>query len=197
MTQHAYPARAGRFERLRRFVPLLLAAWLVLEIWVLIQVASVTGWLLVLLLLLAGLVVGFRLIRAAGLDALRAATMGTPFEQETAAATGGRPPTGHAGLTALAGLFLALPGFISDALGLTMLFPPTRALWRAAGRTLARRATRTAGVGDPLADAFRLQEQMRIHRPDGKVVQGEVVDPDEPGSTRPPQDDQPRPPLGH
>ncbi len=36
----------------------------------------------------------------------------------------------------------------------------------------------TAPVGaDRFADAMRLQEQLRIHRPDGKVVQGEVVDP--------------------
>ncbi|MCX4744883.1 FxsA family protein [Kitasatospora sp. NBC_01287] len=198
MTQHANPTpRAGRPNRLRRFVPLLLALWLVLEIWLLIKVASVTGWLLVLLLLLLGLMAGFRLIKKAGLDALRAATAGTPFEREVAEPKGRRPGGGNAGLTALAGLLLVLPGFLSDLIGLTMLVPPTRELWRAVGRRLARRAARTAPVGDPLADALRLQEQLRIHRPDGKVVQGEVVDPvdDRVGEHRP-QDDEPRPPLG-
>ncbi len=38
------------------------------------------------------------------------------------------------------------------------------------------RSTATAGA-DPLAEAMRLQEQLRIHRPDGKVIQGEVVEP--------------------
>ncbi|WP_329570847.1 FxsA family membrane protein [Kitasatospora sp. NBC_01266] len=202
MTQHVNPTRAGRPSRLRRFLPLLLAAWLVLEIWVMIQVASVTGWLLVLILLLLGLVVGIRLVKRAGLDALRAATAGTPFENPgagagpTASAGERRPSSGNAGLMALAGAFLAVPGFLSDLLGLTMLFPPTRVLWRAAGRGLARRAVRSVPTGDPLADALRLQQQIRIHRPDGKVVQGEVVDPaDEPGPARGPQDDDPRPPL--
>ncbi|MDH6119021.1 UPF0716 protein FxsA [Kitasatospora sp. GAS204A] len=207
MTQHVNPTTAGRPDRRRRrFLPLLLAAWMVLEIWVMIQVATATTWLLVLVLLLLGLVVGFRLIKRAGLDAVRAATAGTPFERGSGSAGGSpaeggstgerRPPSGNAGLLALAGLLLAVPGFLSDLLGLTVLFPPTRGLWRGAGRRLARRAARSAPVGDPLADALRLQEQMRIHRPDGKVVQGEVVDPaDDPAGPRRPQDDDPRPPL--
>ena len=83
-------------------------------------------------------------------------------------------------MTVLAGLLLIVPGFLSDLVALTLLFPPTRALWRAVGRKVADRAVRSASaVGtDPFADAMRLQEQLRIHRPDGKVIQGEVVDPE-------------------
>ncbi|WP_327065548.1 FxsA family protein [Kitasatospora sp. NBC_01250] len=204
MTQHVDPTRvpgqpgapSRRRGRLRRVLPLLVAAWLVLEIWLVIQVASVTGWLAVLLLLLLGVVVGGRLIKRAGLKALRAAS--ASFEQ------GAVPPSGAAetgtSLTVLAGLLLILPGFLSDLIGLTLLFPPTRSLWRLAGRRAAVRVLRTPGGGDPLADALRLQEQMRIHRPDGKIVQGEVVDPaDHQGGAgsawRPGEDDQ-RPPLG-
>ncbi len=155
-------------------LPLLVAVWLVLEIWLVVQVASVIGWLLVLLLLVLGAVLGGRLIKRAGLKAFRAAS--ASLEQGT------MPPSGAAetgtSLTVLAGLLLILPGFLSDLLGLTMLFPPTRAIWRAVGRRVARKALRAAPAGDPLADALRLQEQLRIHRPDGKVIQGEVVDPD-------------------
>ncbi|PYC76401.1 hypothetical protein C7C46_22440 [Streptomyces tateyamensis] len=172
----AQSARPGpRRSRLRRAVPLLVAVWLVLELWVVIQLASVLGWFLVLLLLLLGVVVGGRLIKRAGLRALRAAS--ASFEQ------GQMPPSGAAetntSLTVLAGLLLILPGFLSDLLGLTLLLPPTRAVWRAAGRRVAQRMLRAAPAGDPVADAMRLQEQIRIHRPDGKVIQGEVVDPDQ------------------
>lgn len=162
MTQHVNPTTAGRPDRRRRrFLPLLLAAWMVLEIWVMIQVATATTWLLVLVLLLLGLVVGFRLIKRAGLDAVRAATAGTPFERGSGSAGGSpaeggstgerRPPSGNAGLLALAGLLLAVPGFLSDLLGLTVLFPPTRGLWRgpAAGWPVVPRARRRSATRSP------------------------------------------------
>ncbi|MCC9305949.1 FxsA family protein [Kitasatospora sp. RB6PN24] len=172
-------------------LPLLVAAWLVLEIWLMIQVASVIGGLVVVLLLIAGAVVGSRLIKRAGLRALRNAS--TAFEQ------GRLPESGSAetgtSLTVLAGLLLILPGFLSDVLALTLLFPPTRALWRLVGRRAARTLVRTGPAGDPLADALRMQQQFRIHRPDGKVVQGEVVDPAEPAGGRRADDQGPRPPL--
>jgi UPF0716 protein FxsA len=89
----------------------------------------------------------------------------------------------------LSGLLLMLPGLISDAVGLLLLIPPVqRLVSRSAGRTLDRklRGATPGGFGD----AF---QQARIHRPDGKVVHGEVIR-DEPPS-RAPQD--PRPPLTH
>ncbi|MFE9423243.1 FxsA family membrane protein [Kitasatospora sp. NPDC006697] len=189
MTPHVDLTRAPRRSRLRRVLPLLLVAWMLLEIWLMIQVADATNGLLVVLLLVLGAVLGSRLIKRAGLRALRSAS--AAFEQ------GRLPESGAAetgtSLTVLAGLLLILPGFLSDALALTLLFPPTRALWRVAGRSTARKLVRAAPMGDPLADALRMQQQFRMHRPDGKVVQGEVVDPAEP---QPRTDgDDPRPPL--
>ncbi|WP_051966583.1 FxsA family membrane protein [Kitasatospora mediocidica] len=189
MTHEAFPAAhggaphggapapgrpAGRRFRLRRVVPLVVTVWLVLEIWLLVQVASLIGWFLVLALLVGGAALGGSLVKRAGLKAFRAAT--ASFEQ------GAVPPSGAAetgtSLTVLAGLLLILPGFLSDVLGLTLLFPPTRALWRLLGRRVAGSALRGSApaAAAPLADALRLQEQLRIHRPDGKVIQGEVVD---------------------
>ncbi|WP_327674945.1 FxsA family membrane protein [Kitasatospora sp. NBC_00458] len=172
MTRQATPTRPAPRSKLRRVLPLLITAWLVLEIWLLVQVGSWLGGLTVVLLLIAGAVIGGSLVKRAGLKALSAAIEQSrdPKPQQTQTGTS---------LTVLAGLLLIVPGFLSDALALTLLFPPTRVLWRAAGRRLTDKALRSASAvgADPFADAVRLQEQLRIHRPDGKVIQGEVVEP--------------------
>ncbi|MFE5582788.1 FxsA family membrane protein [Kitasatospora sp. NPDC056531] len=172
MTQQATPTRPAPRSRIRRVLPLLITAWLVLEIWLLVLVGSWLGGFAVLLLLIAGGVIGGSLIKRAGMKALSAAIEQSKNPQSQ------QPQTGTS-MTVLAGLLLIIPGFLSDLVALSLLFPPTRALWRAAGRRVADKALRsTSTVGaDPFADAMRLQEQMRIHRPDGKVIQGEVVEP--------------------
>ncbi|MFD5464726.1 FxsA family membrane protein [Kitasatospora sp. NPDC127059] len=173
MTQQATPTRPVPRSRIRRVLPLLITAWLVLEIWLLVLVGSWLGGLAVLLLLIAGGLIGGSLIKRAGLRALSAAIEQSKNPQSQ------QPQTGTS-LTVLAGLLLIIPGFLSDLVALTLLFPPTRALWRAGGRRVADKAMRsTTTIGtDPFADAMRLQEQLRIHRPDGKVIQGQVVDPE-------------------
>ncbi|MFH9350083.1 FxsA family membrane protein [Kitasatospora sp. NPDC017646] len=190
MTQQATPARPVPRSRLRRTLPLLITAWLVLEIWLLVLVGSWLGGFAVLLLLIAGGLIGGSLIKRAGLKALSAAIEQSKDPQSQ------QPQTGTS-MTVLAGLLLIIPGFLSDLVALTLLFPPTRALWRAVGRRVADKAVRgsSAAGTDPFADAMRLQEQLRIHRPDGKVIQGEVVDPE--AGPRGPQgpDTTYRPPL--
>ncbi|MGR7001994.1 FxsA family protein [Yinghuangia aomiensis] len=81
-----------------------------------------------------------------------------------------------AGLVVLGGILLIIPGFISDVAGLLCLLPFTRPLVRkliggAVGSQVARRTRFGAAMGQ----ARQAQEQMRMHRPDGKVVSGEVV----------------------
>ncbi|MEU3564297.1 FxsA family membrane protein [Kitasatospora sp. NPDC006786] len=173
MTQQATPTRPAPRSRLRRVLPLLITAWLVLEIWLLVQVGSWLGGFTVVLLLVAGALIGGSLIKRAGLKALSAAIEQSKNPQSQ------QPQTGTS-MTVLAGLLLIVPGFLSDLLALTLILPPTRALWRVLGRRVADKALRSASVAgaDPFADAMRLQEQLRIHRPDGKVIQGEVVDPE-------------------
>ncbi|MFJ7909469.1 FxsA family membrane protein [Kitasatospora sp. NPDC096204] len=173
MTQQATPTRPAPRSRLRRVLPLLITAWLVLEIWLLVQVGSWLGGFTVLLLLIGGALVGGSLIKRAGLKAFSAAVEQSKNPQSE------QPQTGTS-MTVLAGVLLIVPGFLSDLAALTLLFPPTRALWRAVGRRVADKALRSASPAgtDPFADAMRLQEQLRIHRPDGKVIQGEVVDQD-------------------
>ncbi|MGW7341503.1 FxsA family membrane protein [Streptomyces sp. NPDC054808] len=179
------PARPPR-SRLRTFLPLGVAAWLVLEIWLLVMVAGATSGFLVFLLLVAGVVLGSVVIKAAGRRAFRNLTETLNQQQSGIPPEAARPNSEGNGLMMLGGLLLILPGLISDALGLLMLLPPVqKAVSRYAQRTVERKL-RDAGPGT-LGDAFR---QARMHRPDGKVVQGEVVrdDPDDF-----PQD--PRPPL--
>ncbi|MEV8124158.1 FxsA family membrane protein [Streptomyces sp. NPDC085944] len=179
------PARPPR-SRLRTFLPLGVAAWLVLEIWLLVMVAGATSGFVVFLLLVAGLVFGSVVIKAAGRRAFRNLTETLNQQQSGIPPEAARPNSEGNGLMMLGGLLLILPGLISDALGLLMLLPPVqKAVSRYAQRTVERKL-RDAGPGT-LGDAFR---QARMHRPDGKVVQGEVIrdDPDDF-----PQD--PRPPL--
>jgi len=174
-----YPARPRR-SRLRTFLPLGIAAWLVLEIWLLTVVAGASSGFTVFLLLLAGFVLGAAVIKKAGRRAFQ--------NLNEALQRGGTPQSGGGnGLLMLGGLLLMIPGLISDAVGLLLLIPPVqKALSRLTERTLDRKL-REAGAGS-FGDAF---QQARIHRPDGKVVQGEVIR-DEPGGDTP-QD--PRPPL--
>ncbi|WSQ07722.1 FxsA family protein [Streptomyces sp. NBC_01231] len=178
-----YPTRPRR-SRLRTFLPLGIAAWLVLEIWLLIVVAGATSGFAVFLLLVAGFVLGSVVIKQAGRRAFQ--------NLNEALQRGGAPSDsssgGGNGLMMLGGLLLMIPGLISDAVGLLLLVPPVqKALSRYTERTVERKL-REATPGT-LGGAF---QQARMHQPDGKVVQGEVIR-DEPGEA--PQD--PRPPLTH
>ncbi|MBM7171794.1 FxsA family protein [Streptomyces sp. G44] len=179
------PARPRRSGPLR-FLPLGIAAWLVLEIWLLTVVAGATSGLVVFLLLVGGLVLGSAVIKRAGRRAFRKLSEAVQQQQsgippEPAASDGG----GGGALTMLGGLLIILPGLISDALGLLLLVPPVqKALGRYAERAIDRKMRRL-GETTPggFGDAF---QQARMHRPDGKVVQGEVIR-DEPSArgTRP------------
>ncbi|MGX4693393.1 FxsA family membrane protein [Streptomyces sp. JNUCC 63] len=168
-----------RRSRLRRYLPLGIAAWLVLEIWLLTLVAGAAGGFAVFLLLVAGLVLGAAVIKRAGRRAFQ--NLNEALQQ------GGAPSTrrGGNGLMMLGGLLLMIPGMISDAMGLLLLLPPVqRAVSRYAERTVDRKLR--ASTPGTLGDAF---QQARMHRPDGKVVQGEVIkeEPaDAPREQRPP-----------
>jgi UPF0716 protein FxsA len=163
-----YPARPRR-SRLRTFLPLGIAAWLVLEIWLLTVVAGAASGFTVFLLLVAGFVLGGVVIKRAGRRAFRNLSETLQQQQSgTAPTTGGGDGNG---LMMLGGLLLMIPGLISDAVGLLLLIPPVqKVLSRYAERTLDRKM-REAAPGT-FGDAF---QQARIHRPDGKVVQGEVI----------------------
>lgn len=138
-------------SRARRFLPLLAAVWLILELWLLITAGSLIGWFPVLALLVLGAAAGAVVVKRSGLRALR----GEPAQA----------------VPVVGGLLLAVPGFLTDVAGLLFLFPPTGALVRRAFPRLARRSR------GPLGDAFRMSDRIRVHQNGGgSVVVGEVVD---------------------
>ncbi|MFF3290258.1 FxsA family membrane protein [Streptomyces sp. NPDC003023] len=189
MTTGAPPPTAPRRSRARTYLPLAVAAWLVLEIWLLTVVADAAGGFAVLGLLLGAGLLGAVVIKRAGRRAF--ANLTRTMQQQTG--QDAAPPTAPAraegnGLLMLGGLLLMLPGIVSDVAGLLLLLPPVRTgLGRFAERSLERRVN--AAVPGGLGNAF---QQARMHRPDGKVVQGEVI---RDGAAPRRDDEDPRPPL--
>jgi UPF0716 protein FxsA len=118
-------------------MPLLILLFILVpiaEIFVIIQVGQAIGALPTVALLIIDSIVGALLLRSQGRRAWAA------FREALAV---GRVPHReilHGALVIVGGAFLLTPGFISDAVGLLLLIPPTRAAI-AAGitRMLARR----------------------------------------------------------
>jgi UPF0716 protein FxsA len=182
-----YPAHPRR-SRLRTFLPLGLAVWLVLEIWLLTVVAGAASGFTVLLLLVAAFILGSVIIKRAGRRAFRNLSETLQQQQSGVAPASGTGRSDGNGLMMLGGLLLMIPGLISDAVGLLLLIPPVqKALSRYAERTIERKIA--AAPPGTLGDAF---QQARMRQPDGKVVQGEVIRDD---AGRQDQDQGPRPPL--
>ena len=189
--------RTGRSRLVYPLLPLLAVGWAVLEIWLLLLLGKATSGLTVFLVLLAGLVLGTFIINRAGRRAWRrlAASVQQPGGPPPAAPPAGRERGGNA-LAMAGGLLLIMPGLLTDVLGLLCVFPPTAALLRRAGKGLL-----VAGSG-PLGTVYQevraADQQRRMHRPDGKVVPGEVIkdSTEDPGSGRPDRPDEPgtRPP---
>ena len=105
-------------------IVLLLIVAPIIEIYVAIQVAHVIGgWETIALMFLMG-VLGAWLLKMQGLVVLA---------RISEAVAEGRPPAKEMvdGLLILvAGALMIAPGFVGDAIGLVLLFPPTRALVR-------------------------------------------------------------------
>ncbi|MGY0487834.1 FxsA family membrane protein [Streptomyces sp. WG-D5] len=187
------PSTGARRSRVRRFLPLGVAAWLVLEIWLLTVVAGAIGGFTLGILLVAGIVLGAVVMKSAGRRAFQNLTETLQRQQsgaqDPAKATEKRSQGN--GLLMLAGLLLMIPGLVSDVLGLLLLVPPLRtALSRYTERTVERRMG-AATSRSTFGDAF---QQARMRQSGGTVIQGEVIRDDErPGPRR--DDTDPRPPL--
>lgn len=136
------------------------------EIFVLIQVGQVIGPWWTILLLVADSILGSWLIKREGARAWAAL--------RTALDTGRMPARELAdgALILVGGTLMLSPGFVTDALGIVLILPLTRPLARAALTRVVARRLATSG-GFPPRDARRPGP-----RPDGSVVQGEVVDDD-------------------
>lgn len=105
----------------------------VVEIWVIVQVGQAIGIVPTLVLLLADAVLGTWLFRREGRkawDALRQAVVEHRVPGKEVA---------DGALIVLGGAFLLSPGFVTDAVGLLCVLPPTRAVLRQALTGVVRR----------------------------------------------------------
>jgi UPF0716 protein FxsA len=109
---------------------LVLIAVPIVEVFAFIEVALAIGWILATVVLVGTSLLGVPLLRVQGRSALR---------QVSLAVSERRPPGGAAldgALGFLGCILLVVPGFVTDALGALLLFPPTRVLLR---RWISRR----------------------------------------------------------
>jgi UPF0716 protein FxsA len=116
---------------------LILLAATIVELTVLVAVGHAIGVLATIGLLILASLVGAALLRREGARTLAAFVEALRTR---------RPPHRElldGMLIAAAGVLIVLPGFVSDALGLLLLLPPTRALVR---RRVLRSASRRASV---------------------------------------------------
>jgi UPF0716 protein FxsA len=193
MTTAHPPGTAPKRSRSRAFVPLGILVWLALEIWLLTLVGDATGGLSVLLIILAGIVLGSVVVKTAGKRAFQHLRQTLQQQQQHGGVSAEQSDhSSRNGFLMLGGLLIMVPGLITDAVGLLLLVPLVRSVvGRYADRSMEKRM-RTAVPGD-LQDAFQQAQRSRM-RQDDNVVQGEVIKDDEPRGPR--RDDKgPRPPL--
>ncbi len=133
---------------------LLMFGYPLLEVATAYAVGMWLGWGWMLLLLLAGIPVGFAVMRNAGDAAM--------VDLQRAAQTGEEPDAGKHGLAFLGGLLIMIPGFWTDLVGLLLVLPPTQRLLRA--RSRAWLSSRVMTVRMP-----------GVHYPGGDVIQGTVI----------------------
>lgn len=131
-----------------------LAAW---------AVATWIGWGWTLLLLVAGVPVGFAVMRRAARSA-------------TAEMVAQRPPTAAHAATFIGGLLIAIPGFITDLIGAALVVPVTRRLLTAAvGPALQARLITLRVPGSGMPGAGFPGAGYPGARFSGDVIVGEVV----------------------
>jgi UPF0716 protein FxsA len=114
---------------------------LIAEIYVIVQVANAIGVVDTVLLLLAFSFAGVWLTKRVGISVL------TRIRRQLDAQQMPGNELIDAGLVLVAGLFLLVPGFVSDGIGLLLLFPPTRSVVR--GLIRRRFRVRVLRLGPP------------------------------------------------
>lgn len=142
--------------------------WFILEIFVLVAVASAIGGLWTIALLILGSVFGAMILRGQQLIfSLRLRTLQL------------QPNALQEGMfRLLAGVLFILPGFISDILGFCLLLPGLRSLL---GGTLLRAfkpdlVMRRFGFRDVPNNVYEHDGTVQAQREDGSVIQGEFID---------------------
>lgn len=143
---------------------LLFIVFPVAELYVIIRVGSSIGFLNTLGLIVLVAVVGSWLVKREGVRA---------WAKFNEAVAQGRVPTREiidGVLILVAGALLLAPGFVTDALALLVLFPPTRLVFR---RMLMARARR----GTTILGGFAATQGGRAARMSGDVIDTDGTEP--------------------
>jgi UPF0716 protein FxsA len=145
-----------------------------IELWLILQVGDIIGAGPTIALLIADSMLGAWLMRNQG----RAV-----WKQFQDALNAGKLPAReviNGGFVILGGVFLLLPGFISDFVGLLMLLPPTRKVFgNLVFRFVSRRVRLATGAADTGLQDFPRSSQPRRPKPGptGGAEQGQSGDP--------------------
>ncbi len=167
------------------------------EIASIILMTSWVGGAATFTLIVVGAVLGFIVMRQAGRSwwaGLRVAAGGvdargvsSPVQAPDGAVAADR------GLLFLAGLLIAIPGFVGDIFGLLLLVPPVRSLLRVAvAAWFVRRFVAVTGPGGSVLWRSTQRGSATVHV--DRVVPGEVVEDETSPSPRPDAQGGPRPP---
>jgi UPF0716 protein FxsA len=138
----------------------------IVELYVIVQVADVIGVLETIALLIVVAILGSWLLKRQGMAA---------WSRFRLAMAEGRVPTEEITdgmMIMFGGALLLTPGFVSDALGFVLLFPPTRAVVKAASRRTIKRwvLRRTGTSGIYAARVIRVErDAKKSERPPGSA----------------------------
>ena len=139
----------------------------ILEIWVLTQVAGGIGWLNAISLVIVVSAVGAWMVKQQGLGAIRR------VEQRLAEGSLPSKELVDGVLIAVGGALMLTPGFITDAVSLLLLLPPTRVIVRTWLMARYGERIRSATIGGAATGAAGFGHGFN---PGGGFRSGDVID---------------------
>ncbi len=146
---------------------LTLLGYPLIEILLLWWIASITGWAITILLIIAGFPAGAALMRNAAAKASLIAT--TPDEHKPKVAR-------SSALMFTSGLLIMIPGFATDLIGAILLIPPIgNRVVKAFGSWIGLRMERMPGFGNTGFTGSQFASYV-----DGEIIRGVVISEEDP-----------------
>ena len=146
---------------------LLLFGYPLTEILLLWWIASITGWAIAILLIIAGFPIGAALIRNAAAKASLIPVAADENKPQVARSSA---------LMCASGVLIMIPGFATDLIGVILLIPPIgNRVVRALGSWIGLRMVRMPGFGNAGFTGSEFASYV-----DGDVIRGIVIDEETP-----------------